>query len=213
MVRHFTTRSTTRALKRTRLRGFTLIEVLVAFLIFAIIGVISSQLLSQTVRAQGDLSKRGERLGDLHRAMQIMQRDIMQLVDRPVRDQYGDVREPIIIGVDGVIEFTRTGWRNPLQLPRAEVQRVGYLLQDNKLMRGYWPVLDRAQDTEPAYQTLLRDVERIEFYAVDASGNEHTFWPQPASTGDPSLALVGVIMRIEIVPYGVVERIWEVPSV
>ncbi len=194
--------------------GFTLVEVLVAFLIFAIIGVISSQLLSQTVNAQGDLAKRGERLGELHRAMQIVQRDVLQLIDRPIRDEYGDPRQAILIGTDGAIEFSRTGWRNPLQLPRAEVQRVGYLLQDNKLVRGYWPVLDRAQDTEPAYQTLLDDVERVEFYAVDASGNEHTFWPQSRSgAADPALALVGIIMRIEVAPYGVVERIWEVPSV
>jgi len=197
-----------------RSMGFTLIEILVAFLVFAIIGVISAQLLSNTINAQDDLSDRGKRLGDIHRAMQIIQRDIMQLVDRPVRDSYGDPLQAVLIGADGAIEFTRGGWRNPLQLPRAEVQRVGYLLQDNKLLRGYWPVLDRAQDTEPAYQTLLQDVEQVEFYAVDGSGNEHTFWPQTgARSQDPATALVAIIMRIELAPYGVVERIWEVPSV
>lgn len=195
-------------------RGFTLIEVLVSFLIFGLIGVISSQLLSQTLRAQDDLSDRGNRLGDIHRAMQIMQRDVMQLVDRPIRDQYGDVARPLMIGADGVIEFSRGGWRNPLQLPRAEVQRVGYLLQDNKLLRGHWPVLDRAQDTEPAYQTLLTDVEQLEFFALDASGNEYTFWPVPgANPSDPGTALAGILMRIDIAPFGLIERVWEVPSV
>ncbi len=194
--------------------GFTLIEVLVAFLIFAIIGVISSQLMSQTISANADLSGRGERLGELHRAMQILQRDIMQLADRPIRDEYGDPLQPLLIGTDGVIEFSRVGWRNPLALPRAEVQRVGYLLQDNALVRGYWPVLDRAQDTEPAYQVLLNEVEQVEFYALDAAGNEHTFWPQPGvDPNDPERALVGIILRIDAAPYGVVERIWEVPSV
>ncbi len=198
----------------TRQTGFTLIEILVAFLVFAIIGVVSAQLLSNTINAQDDLSDRGDRLGDIHRAMQIIQRDVMQLADRPIRDNYGDPLQALVIGSDGAIEFTRGGWRNPLQLPRAEVQRVGYLVQDNKLLRGYWPVLDRAQDTEPAYQTLLEDVEQVEFYALDGSGNEHTFWPQAGvSNQDPATALVGIIMRIELAPYGVVERIWEVPSV
>ena len=195
-------------------RGFTSIEILVSFMIFGLIGVISSQLLSQTLNAQDDLSDRGTRLNDIHRAMQIIQRDIMQLVDRPIRDQYGDPQRPLLIGTDGIIEFSRGGWRNPLQLPRAEVQRVGYLIQDNKLLRGYWPVLDRAQDTEPAYQTLLTEIEQLEFFALDASGNEYTFWPVPgANPSDPNTALAGILMRIEIPPFGVIERVWEVPSV
>lgn len=201
---------------RTLSRGFTLIEVLVAFTIFALIGVISAQLLSQTLDSQANLSQRGQRLSDIHRAMQIIQRDVMQVVDRTVRDGYGDHLPALLIGTDGVLELTRGGWRNPLNLPRAEVQRVGYLLQDNKLLRAYWPVLDRAQDTEPAYQTLLEQVERLEFYALDGNGNEHTFWPVTdflAAESDPQSALVGVIMRIELPPFGVVERVWEVPSV
>ena len=195
-------------------RGFTLIEVMVAFLIFAIIGLISSQLLSQTVSNHESLTVRGERLGDVHRAMAILQRDLMQLSKRPIRDEYGDPRKPLLIGSDGTIEFSRAGWRNPLGLPRADVQRVAYLIQDEKLIRGYWPVLDRAQDTEPAYQTILENVTQAEFFAIDASGNEHTFWPQPGvADDDPDRQLLGIVLRIDVAPFGVVERVWEVPSV
>jgi general secretion pathway protein J len=194
--------------------GFTLIEVMVAFVIFAIIGVISSQLLSQTVRNHETLTERGVRLGEIHRAMLVLQRDIMQLTRRSIRDNYGDTQPSLLIGGEGAIEFSRVGWRNPLQLPRAQTQRVAYLVQDKKLIRGYWTVMDRAQDSEPAQQTLLEGVERAEFFAIDASGNEHTFWPQVgASPDDPQLSLVGVVLRIELKPYGIIERIWEVPRV
>jgi hypothetical protein len=72
-------------------------------------------------------------------------------------------------------------------------------------------VLDRAQDTEPAYQTLLEDVERLEFYALDNFGNEHTYWPQPGLP--PDVQLVAVIARIDLPTFGVVERVWEIPDV
>ncbi len=193
-------------------RGFTLIEILVAFLIFAIIGVISSQLLSQTVSAHSNLTERGNRLADAHRAMQIIQRDVMQLVYRPIRDTFDEPQDALLIGSDGAIEFSRLGWRNPLQQHRSEVQRVAYLLQDRELLRGYWTVLDRAPDSEPVYQTLLTDVERMEFYAVDTAGNEYTFWPDPGSS-DPTIRLAGIIMRIEMAPFGVVERVWELPDI
>ncbi len=192
--------------------GFTLIEILIAFLIFAIVGFISSQLVSQTLNANETLSDRGSRLNEIHRAMSVLQRDLMQLTNRSIRDTYGDVRGPLLIGSDGSIEFTRNGWRNPLRLPRSEVQRVAYLMQDNSLLRGYWTVLDRAQDSEPAYQTVLTDVSAIEFFAVDASGNEYPFWPVAGRSAlDPATALVGVIVRMEVAPFGLVERVWEVP--
>jgi general secretion pathway protein J len=191
--------------------GFTLIEILVALIVFSIIGLMSSQLLSQTIRSNEMLHDRASYLSEVHRAMQVLQRDTMQISSRGIRDQYGDLRENLIIGTDGAIEFSRNGWRNPLSLPRAEVQRVGYLVQDNKLLRAYWPVLDRAQDTEPAYQTLLKTVERVEFYALDNVGNEYTYWPQPGLP--PDLKLVGLIVRIELATFGVIERIWEIPNV
>ncbi len=182
-----------------------------ALIVFSIIGLMSSQLLSQTIRSNEMLHDRASYLSEVHRAMQVLQRDTMQISSRGIRDQYGDLRENLIIGTDGAIEFSRNGWRNPLSLPRAEVQRVGYLVQDNKLLRAYWPVLDRAQDTEPAYQTLLKTVERAEFYALDNVGNEYTYWPQPGLP--PDLKLVALILRIELATFGVIERIWEIPNV
>ena len=192
-------------------RGFTLIEILVALAVFAVVGLISSQLMSQTIRSNELLAGRSAQLADIHRAIQIIERDALQMSTRGIRDQYGDPQGFLIIGTEGAIEFTRNGWRNPLGLPRSEVQRVGYLLQDNKLLRAYWPVLDRAQDTEPAYQTLLEDIERLEFYALDNSGNEHTYWPQPGLPSD--IKLMAIIMRVELPTFGVVERVWEIPSV
>ena len=71
--------------------GFTLIEILVAFFIFGIIGVVSGQLLNQTLSSQKTLKEKGEHLQSLHRGIQILQRDIMQYVDRPIRDEYGKI--------------------------------------------------------------------------------------------------------------------------
>lgn len=192
-------------------RGFTLIEMLVVFMVFAIIGVISSQIVSRVIDNQETMKERGDRLAEVQRAMQIMQRDVMQLVDRPVRDQLGDPLEPMLIGADGLIEFTRLGWRNPLNLRRSEVQRVAYVNQDGDLHRAYWNVLDRTPDSEPVHQTLLSNVEQIEFFALDVSGNEHSFWPV-AGPVTPDTQLAAIVVRMDIPPFGSVERLWPVPS-
>jgi general secretion pathway protein J len=74
-----------------RSRGFTLLEMLIAVGVFAVLGVLSTQLLQSMIRNQGAVSERADRLADAQRAMQIMQRDIMQLAQqRPIRDELGD---------------------------------------------------------------------------------------------------------------------------
>lgn len=195
--------------------GFTLIEILVALFIFAIVGLMGTQLISRVSNQQTILSERGARLIELQRAMTILKRDIMQIQRRSIRDAYGDQRPAIQLEDDDLFEFTRAGWRNPLGQPRSDLQRVAYLLDEEKheLQRLYWPVLDRAQDSEPRVQVLLSDVKKLEITVVDQAGNEHSFWPQ-VSAGGPvnGNALVAVIMKLEAPPFGALERIWEVPS-
>lgn len=198
---------------RKAARGFTLLEVLVVLGIFSIIGLIGAQLVTRVLDNNQVLSERGARLAEVQRSMQILQRDLLQLSGRGIRDQLGDPLEPLMIGSDGMIEFTRFGWRNPLGRPRSELQRVGYIVQEQTLFRAYWMVLDRAPDSEPQLQELLQGVEQAEFFALDVSGNEHSFWP-PAGDfrNDPNLQLAAIILRIDAQPFGSVERIWPVPN-
>jgi len=185
----------------------------VVLAVFAILGLASSRIVSQTLRNADVLNDRGGRVAEVQRAMLILQRDFMQLSARGVRDELGDPLEAFIIDPDGQVEFTRQGWRNPLERPRAELQRVRYLLEEDRLLRIYWPALDRTPDGEPVRQQLLSDVRSVQFQAVDVSGNEHSFWPLAGSRDDNAAnELAGVLLRIDTEPYGEVERLWEVPS-
>ena len=195
-----------------RQSGFTLMEVLVALFIFAVVGLISAQLLGRTVNAYEVLDDRGQRLGQIHRAMLVVERDMLQFRNRPIRMAQGEPLPALMIGDEGALSMTRGGWRNPLQRPRSELQRVGYRMQDEKLVRGYWSVLDRRGDEEPISQTLLEGVEKLEFFAIDQNGEEHKFWPPKAGQGAGQLQIAGLVLRISMVPLGVVERVWEVPS-
>ena len=189
--------------------GFTLLEILVALFVFAVVGLISAQLLSRAVDSYGILEERGERLAQINRAMLILQRDVMQFRDRPPRllNDDGEVFS-LMIGEEGSLALTRAGWRNPLKRRRSELQRVGYRLQDDRLVRAYWPVVDRQGDEEPVTQTILEGVDELEFFALDQAGVEHRFWPSLQE----SQPLTALILRIRMPPVGVVERIWEMPN-
>ena len=197
--------------ERAVIRGFTLMEMLVALTVFAVIGLLCAQLMGRTLGNHEIVSERSGRLAEVQRAMLVLQRDIMQMADRPIRDLLGDTREAVLIGSDGLMEFSRLGWRNPLRQQRAEVQRIAYVVEDGDLYRAWWSVLDRAQDSEPTLQRLLTDIDQVEFFALDTAGQEHTYWPLLGEAEETSTRRLGaIVMRLELNPFGIVERIWPV---
>ena len=193
-----------------RCSGFTLIEMLVALAIFAVIGVMSNQLLMQVIDLGERTEARGERLVETQRAIEILRRDIQQLAYRDVRDELGESRPGFEINEFGLMQLTRRGWANPLGHHRSELQRVAYARVEDTLFRLYWPVLDRARESPPIRQLLLNDVTDMELLAIDAEGVEHRFWPSEGDAKGNRLA--AVVVRMTLPPYGNVERLWTVPS-
>ncbi|MEZ5573982.1 MAG: type II secretion system minor pseudopilin GspJ [Halioglobus sp.] len=144
-----------------RAAGFTLIEVLIALAITAFVSVIAYTSLATVMTGVESLRENTDRIYEVNRALMIISRDLRQFVDRPVRDEFGEV-EPALTGGNLArfsLSLTRTGWHNPNGLPRSNMQRVNYRLEDDGLWRDSYPVLDRAGDTEPNTVLLLDNVD------------------------------------------------------
>ncbi len=168
-------------------RGFTLLEVLLAVAITALIGVTSAQLLRSVIDTKQGTDIRSEKLASLQRFNMVISRDIEQLINRTIRDEYGDTQESLRIDDgDYAVEFTRSGWRNsPVASdPRSELQRVAYRTEEidsevcepaylrlqswgviepegECLVRYFWPVLDRSTDSEPLAQVVLEQIDDL----------------------------------------------------
>ncbi len=166
----------------SRIRGFTLLEVLVALSIFAVIGLGANRMLSTMLTTHARVQSVTDEFAGLGKTMMVIDRDLTQIVDRPVRDEYGEQLPALSLSSGTyLLEFTRTGWNNPASLPRSRLQRVAYeLTGENDLVRHTWWVLDRAEDSEPTTQTLLRDVESLRIQALDADGTATDAWPDVA---------------------------------
>jgi general secretion pathway protein J len=166
------------------MKGFTLLEVLVALSIFAVIGMGTNQLLRTVIDTRDATESRTGQLKDVQRAIALLERDFSQIVNRPIRNELGDRMPSLQIGYGLYdIEFTRLGWRNPRSLPRSNVQRVAYKLNEGELERHYWLILDRAEDSEPRVQKILSDVEDFRIHAVDENGNASDNWSGDLGVG------------------------------
>ena len=143
-------------------KGFTLIELLVAISIFSIIGLASYQLLQTAIEGKNRITRSTENTLAIARAVDIMTSDFSQLVSRRIRDNYGEWLAPLIFEEgDYLVEFTRTGWINPSGKKRSTLQRVAYSFdyEEGTLTRLFWEVLDRAEESAPVEEIILRNVE------------------------------------------------------
>jgi general secretion pathway protein J len=139
-----------------------------------------------------------------------MERDFSQIVPRPVRDEYGETLESMLVGNgDYLVEMTRTGWNNPAKRTRSNLQRVAYEIEDNVLLRHFWLVLDRAEDSEPVTQELLEGVEDFRVNLLTEDGEGIDSWPESEEQQSLPLA-VEVIIQSE--GLGEVRRVFVLAS-
>jgi general secretion pathway protein J len=149
--------------------GFTLIEVLVAMAITAVIAVLAYVSLSTVIVGVDSVRREADQINTLNRAFQVLARDIRQVVDRPILDEFGS-REAALEGgplARQMLALTRAGWHNTVDLPRSSLQRVAYYLEEDRLIRASWSVLDRSGSSEPREVTLLEGVESFDLQFLD----------------------------------------------
>ncbi len=190
---------------RTAETGFTLMEVLVAISIFALIGVASYRVLSSVMQADERVALRSEHMRSINRAFWLLQQDVEQLVKRDVRDAGGTIVPDNYLRVqndgDLPLQFTRGGRANPLGLPRSSMQRVAYAVgphpdaektdsphyQDERsyLLRYTWPMLDGSGDKAQAQiQIVLPDITRLSVAVLTREGPQPS-WPIMGGTEAP----------------------------
>lgn len=169
-----------RRLQRTRQtsKGFTLLELLVSIVIFVLMMVPAYGWMNNLLNQTQYTEEKADRLADLQTAYRILERDLTQMVQRKVRNEFGDTAAALTggSGFEGV-EFTRGGYPNPAGFLRSELQRIAYVPDQDQLLRRTWRVLDRSQDSLPDEQVLITDMQRFGIRFLGESDEWQERWP------------------------------------
>ncbi|HEY8507472.1 MAG TPA: type II secretion system minor pseudopilin GspJ [Steroidobacteraceae bacterium] len=203
----------------TRHHGFTLVELLVALFITAIIFAIGTSTVNQVINNREGVEAKQQRLLAVQKTMRMFTQDFTQLVPRPVRDPVGNNYQPALRGQPDrqpVVVLTRGGWANPAGVQRPALQRVAYILENGKLRREHFPVLDGTLSTEPIRRELLDGVKSFSIRYMDISRRWRDRWPPPGVPGTQNQTLrlrpIAVEVTLELEDWGKLVRILEVPA-
>ena len=238
-----------------RTAGFTLVELLVALFITAIMFTIGYRALDQAFSSRKEVDEQSARLIAVQQALRTIEQDFELLQPRPVRNLIGDGYLPAFMSSPNVasmlgstsstlggsststtssstsptlgnisslngatlplVSFTRGSWTNPAGLPRSELQRVSYSIENGALMRSYTPELDSTLADVPIKRKLVDHVKSFGLRFMDAGHQWQIQWPVPTlGAGQQNLMLhirpVAVEVTIELEDWGVLMRHIEV---
>ncbi|HSY45418.1 MAG TPA: type II secretion system minor pseudopilin GspJ [Steroidobacteraceae bacterium] len=170
-----------------RARGFTLLELLVALFIAALMFAMGYGAIQQGLNSHETLKAQQAHLLELQTAVRLLEQDFAQLAPRPVRQAVGsEPAQPALQGglpgTQPIVALTRDGWANPAGLQRPGLQRVAYFLENGTLRREYWNVLDPTLASTTARRELLKHVKTFSIRYLDVNRQWQEQWPPATST-------------------------------
>jgi general secretion pathway protein J len=176
-----------------RQSAFTLVELLVALAIFAILSAFAYRGLNVLLDSREALQKESRKWRDIALFVGRVERDLAAALNRPALGASGTSLAPVSSAIEVPenregLAFTRSG--SPLQENAlAAPQRVAYRLRESKVERLTWAGVDAAPRDEPVAIAVLGGVASLAFRFLDARGEWRPTWGLPGNVEAPPAAV------------------------
>lgn len=187
---------------RARANGFTLIEVLIAVTIFAVMSAFAYRALSSILTARERVAEENQKWRSIATFFARLEMDLTNATARDIRNS-NNLIENAFVGsqtfakeTEGQLMFTRMG------LPGASgtlaaPQRIGYRIKNGTVEELIWPVLDQAPRTVPSVYTVLNGVSTLKLRYLSQSNSWQESWPPP-SIGQSTAAKIPRAVSVEL---------------
>ena len=168
--------------------GFTLLELVIAIAIFALLGIGCWRLFDSVVRAERSSTAHQHTLRSVQRAVALIERDVLHVQT--------SAKKPGLTLSANQLSLRRANWRNPLGQPRSELQDVSYQLDNGVL----WRQSRGLEGGALQQQKLLSDVRSVRWRLYDRKNGWRQQWPTrkgTATDGPKALELQLSVGRFE----------------
>lgn len=200
------------------MRGFTLLEMLVAMAVFAIMSMVAYQGLRAVLDADQITREQAQRLADLQVTLSVLERDLAQVIDVPVRDEFGDRLPPLRLRAGGetdLLELVRAGAGGD-----QRIRRTAWRITERGLEREMWPGVDivdaEAMRVRPfaelvgAEQILGLDSGFFFIVRTEEGLERVESWPPPDASEDGASLPLAVELVLDLPGVGPIRRLMAV---
>lgn len=160
----------------TKRSGFTLVELLVAIAIFAVLSALGWKVFDYLIKIKERNTQHEQRLGQLQEAYQQVLRDTVQIV--PITANVAGQVQPAVMLQNGQLTFSKTGVTDPLMQGIPPEERVEYIYKadEKKLYRYKYKNLNQTGNDQPESSVLLDSVDQFQIMLLNP--NEMAQWPE-----------------------------------
>ncbi len=158
------------------MRGFTLLELLVALAIFAVVAALAWGGLDTLARSRRVLDAESERLAQLQRGFGRFERDLRQALPRAARSEgagHGAALTGSVEGLEVTVWRPSGGW----SVSGPDLQRVAWRCADDGLRRVRWAAVDRTPATPRSEALLIPGARDCQWRYFPERGPASEVWP------------------------------------
>ena len=180
-------------MSRNSQHAFTLVELLVALAIFALLSAFAYRGLAGMLDARASLERESRKWRDVTLLVGRLERDLSALLGRTAKGASGTQLAALSSALETPenregLAFTRSG-AVLVESALAAPQRIAYRRIGERVERLSWASVDAGPRDEPVAVPLMSGVARLDFRFLDPRGEWRATWGLPGSIEPPPAAV------------------------
>ena len=195
-------------------KGFTLLEVMVALAVFAILASITASAMYYAFDTRARVNQQANQLNELQYTIIMLTRDITQISERSIHGNEMRTFSPFV-GLENYLEFTRGGVVNPhATVKRSMFKRVAYQCHSNTLIRRTWDSLDTPNRRRYEDKILLTHLNHCGFSYIDHSHQILPEWHDYAIQQNQKKESIPIAIRLNMTldHWGTMNLLFAIPE-